>query len=165
MDGSVFQSEYRDLIGPAPASGQFFVFQFRNLNRARVRGLDVSVKTQLLRDVVDVEASYLHLETLDLDTRLPLPYRSRDNVTGTVSALGGLVDVDIRYRSKVEVVLAYPGDARGRVTIVDVRLGYRVAGVALQAKVTNLLQTFYVDVMEKNPGAPRSMSLTAYREF
>jgi len=56
-------------------------------------------------------------------------------------------------------------DSRGRVTVVDVRIGYRVAGVALQAKVSNLFQRFYVDVMERYPGAPRSMSLTAYREF
>jgi outer membrane receptor protein involved in Fe transport len=165
IDGSLFQSEYRDLIGPGPVPGQFFVFQFRNVNRARVRGLDISVRTQVLRDLVDLQASYLHLQTLDLDTRLPLPYRSRHNVTGSVSALGGLIDVDVRYRSRVEQVLVYPLDQRGPVTLVDVRLGYRVAGVGLQAKVTNLFQTFYVDVMEKNPGAPRSIGLTAYREF
>ncbi len=165
VDGSLFQSEYRDLIGPAPQPGQFFIFQFRNVNRARVRGLDLSVRTRVLRDLVDLEASYLHLQTLDLDTRLPLPYRSRHNFTGTVSALRGLVDVDVRFRSRVEQVLVYPLDQRGAVTLVDLRLGYRVAGVALQAKVSNLFQTFYVDVMEKNPGAPRSMSLTAYREF
>jgi outer membrane cobalamin receptor len=165
MDGSVFQNEYRDLIGPAPEPGQFFVFQFRNVSRARVRGLDVTVRTQVLRDLVDLEASYLYLQTLDHDTRLPLPYRSRHNVTGTVSTLGGLVDVDVRYRSRVEQVLVYPLDRRGPVTLVDVRAGYRVAGVALQAKVTNLFQTFYVDIMEKNPGAPRSVSLTVYREF
>lgn len=165
FDGSLFQSEYRDLIGPAPVPGQFLVFQFRNVNRARVRGLDVSMRSQVLPDMVDLEVSYLHLETLDLDTRLPLPYRSRHNLTATVSALGGLVDVDVRYRSRVQQVLVYPLDRRGPVTLVDVRVGYRVAGMALQAKVTNLFQTFYVDVMEKNPGAPRSMSVTAYREF
>ena len=163
LDATLFQSQYRDLIGPAILPGP--VATFDNTTRARVRGLDLSLKTRVLRGLVDLEASYLHLATQDLQTGLPLPYRSRHNVTGTVSALGGLVDVDVRYRSKIEAVLAYPVDARGPVTIVDVRLAYRVAGVALQAKVTNLFQTFYVDVSEKNPGAPRNVSLTVYQEF
>jgi outer membrane receptor for ferrienterochelin and colicins len=165
LDASLFQNEYRDLIGPASSPGQLFVFQFRNVNRARVRGVDVSLKTPVVANLLDLEASYLWLDSRDLDTHLPLPYRSRHNVTGTVSALDGLVDVDVRFRSRVQQVLAYPLDPRGNITVVDLRLGYRLAGVALQAKVSNLFQTFYVDVMERNPGAPRQVSLAAFRQF
>lgn len=173
LDASVFQSEYRDLIGPAADTTKFFVFQFQNVNRARVRGLDLAVKTAWWNDLVGIEASYLLLDTKDLDTlggsdplaQLPLPYRSRHNLTGTVSALHGLVGLDVRYRSRVQTVLQFPTDPRKHITVVDLRLGYRVAGVAVQAKVTNLFQTFYVDVMERNPGAPRNLSLTAYRTF
>jgi outer membrane receptor protein involved in Fe transport len=165
LDAALFQSEYRDLIGPSSAPGQLFVFQFRNVNRARVRGLDLSVKTPLLPRLLDVEANYMWLDTRDRDTGLPLPYRSRHNVSGTLSALDGLFDVDVRFRSRVQQVLAYPLDPRGNIAVVDLRLGYRVAGVALQAKVSNLFQTFYVDVMERNPGAPRQVSLTAFRQF
>jgi outer membrane receptor protein involved in Fe transport len=155
LDASAFQSEYRDLIGPASAPGQFFVFQFRNVNRARVRGLDLSVKTGLADDLLALEGTYLLLDSKDLDTQLPLPYRSRQNVTGTLTALRGLLGLDVRFRSRVQEVLQYPLDPRNRVTVVDLRLGYRVAGVAVQAKVTNLFQAFYVDVMERNPGAQR----------
>jgi outer membrane cobalamin receptor len=165
LDASAFQSDYRDLIGPAPAPNQFFVFQFRNVNRARVRGLDLSVKTGLADDLVEIQGTYLFLDSRDLDTQLPLPYRSRHNLTGTVTALRGLVGLDVRYRSRIQEVLQYPLDPRGNITVVDLRLGYRVAGVAVQAKVTNLFQAFYVDVMERNPGAPRNVSLTAYRTF
>ena len=173
LDASLFQSEYRDLIGPAADSTRFFVFQFQNVNRARVRGLDLTLKTGWRDDLLALEASYLLLDTKDLDSlggldplaQLPLPYRSRHNLTGTVTALHGLVGVDVRYRSRVQTVLQFPTDPRGHITVVDLRLGYRVAGVAVQAKVTNLFQTFYVDVMERNPGAPRNLSLTAYRTF
>jgi outer membrane receptor protein involved in Fe transport len=165
LDASLFQNEYRDLIGPTGTPGQLFVFQFRNVNRARVRGLDVSLKTPVVSHLLDLEASYLWLDSRDLDTQLALPYRSRHNVTGTVSTLGGLLDVDVRFRSRVEQVLAYPLDPRGNITVVDLRLGYRVAGVALQAKVSNVFQVFYVDVMERNPSAPRQLSLTAFRRF
>jgi outer membrane receptor for ferrienterochelin and colicins len=168
LDASVFHSEYRQLIAPCvvrDTSSTRLTFTFCNLNRARVRGLDVSFKTGWADDLVALEGTYLLLDSKDLDSGLPLVYRSRHNVTGTVSALHGLVGLDLRFRSRVQEVLQYPFDPRRAITVFDLRVGYRVAGVALQAKVTNLFQTFYVDVMEKNPGAPRNLSLTAYRAF
>jgi outer membrane receptor protein involved in Fe transport len=173
LDASVFQSNYKNLIGPADTGVFTFVFRFQNVNRARVRGLDVSFKTGLPDDLLTLEGTYLLLDTKDLNppggtdplAQLPLPYRSRHNLTGTLTALGGLVGVDVRYRSRVQTVLQYYTDPRHSITVCDLRIGYRVAGVALQAKVTNLFQTFYVDVMERNPGAPRNLSLTAYRTF
>jgi outer membrane receptor for ferrienterochelin and colicins len=164
VDGSVFQSQYRDLIGPTLAPGQLTVAQFRNLTRARVRGVDVGIRTRLVSNLLGVEANYLLLDTRD-SAGAPLPYRSRHNLTGTVEALGGLVDVDVRFRSRVEQVLQYFTDPRKSFTVVDLRLAYQIAGIALQAKVSNLFQTFYVDVQERNPGAPRNVSLTAYRTF
>ncbi len=161
VDASVFGSLYRDLISPAPAVGQTFVFQFRNVSRARVAGLDVGLHAQLVPSLLDVQASYLLLDTEDRDTGSPLPYRSRHNVTGTLNVLGGLAGVDLRFRSRVEGVLAYPLDPRSDVTVVDVRVGYRALNVLWQLKVANVFNQFYVDVQERNPGAPRSIAITA----
>jgi outer membrane cobalamin receptor len=119
---------------------------------------------QVLKDVLDIETSYLWIDSKD-PGGAALPYRSRHNLTGTLSVLSGLLDVDLRYRSRVETVLQYFTDPRTPVTVVDLRLQYRVAGVAVQAKVGNVFQKTYVDVQERNPGAPRSVSFTAYREF
>ncbi len=163
LDASLFESQYRELI--APCAVNFSTYTFCNLNRARVRGLDLSFKTGWADDLVALEGTYLLIDSKDLDTGLPLVYRSKHNVTGTLTALRGLVGLDMRFRSRVQEVLQFPLDPRSSVTVFDLRLGYRVAGVALQAKVTNLFQKFYVDVMEKNPGAPRNVSLTAYRAF
>jgi outer membrane receptor for ferrienterochelin and colicins len=169
VDASVFQSQYRDLIGPAPAPDSLFVFQFRNISRARVRGLELSFKTGLANQLLGLEANYLLLDGKGRDFETmpytPLPYRSRHNLTGTLSALRGLLDLDVRFRSRVDTVLVYQLDPRRSITVVDLRVGYRIAGIAVQAKVTNLFQAFYVDVMERNPGAPRQVSLTAYRDF
>jgi outer membrane receptor for ferrienterochelin and colicins len=166
FDASAFQSDYRDLIGPAavPDSG-FGYFQFANIDRARIRGVDAGVRLRLLRGLVDFQATYLYLHSEDLKTHEPLPYRSRHNVTGTVDALGGLVGVDVRYRSRPDTVLVYPFDPRKSVTVVDLRLAYRVLGTGLQLKVSNLFQTQYTNVQERIPGAPRNISLTAYRGF
>ncbi len=82
-------------------------------------------------------------------------------MTGTVNLFGGLAGVDARYRSRIEEVLGYPFDYRSAITVVDVRLGYRIAGVLWQLKFANLFNSFYVDVQERNPGAPRSISIAA----
>ncbi len=161
VDASVFGSIYRDLISPAPAPGQTFVFQFRNVSRARVAGLDVGLHAQLVPSLLDVQATYLFLDTEDRDTGSPLPYRSRHNATGTLNLLGGLAGVDLRFRSRVEGVLAFPLDPRSDVTVIDLRVGYRALNVLWQLKVANLFNQFYVDVQERNPGAPRSIAITA----
>ena len=161
VDAALFGSVYRDLIGPGPAPDEPFVFQFRNIARARVAGADVGVNAFVIRDKLEVQASYLLLDTEDRDTGDPLPYRSRHNVTGTISLLRGLAGVDVRYRSRVEEVLAYPLDPRSDVTVVDLRFGYRALNLLWQLKVANIFNQFYVDVQERNPGAPRSIGITA----
>ena len=71
--------------------------------------------------------------------------------------------MDVRYRSRVDTVIAFPSERRSPITIVDVRLGYRLVGTVLLLRVSNLLQYGYVDVAEENRGAPRSVLLSAYR--
>ena len=161
IDGAIFTSYYHDLIGPAVVPDQPFVFQFQNVSRARVAGLDFGLNAQVVPDGVEVQAGYLYLSTEDRNAHRPLPYRSRHNLTGTVNLLGGLAGVDARYRSRVQEVLGYPFDPREAIAIVDIRLGYRLAGVLWQLKFANLFNRFYVDVQERNPGAPRSISITA----
>lgn len=160
FDAALFQSNYQGFIGPGVVPGHFGQFQFQNLSSARVRGLDLSSHTAIWPGRVDLAASYLYLDTRNGDTGDPLPYRSRHSVTGSVDVLHGLVGVDVRWRSRVEEVLAYPLDTRTDITVVDLRLAYRVFGAVLMAKATNLLQAKYVDVQERTPGAPRSVQLT-----
>ena len=170
-DATLFWSEYRDLIGPTfvllcpIASVQGGCAQFQNVSRARVRGLDLGMRSSLVRDRLDLEASYLFLDSKDQITQRALPYRSRHNLTATLNLLRGLAGVDLRWRSRVDEVIAYPLDPRGDITVVDLRLAYRLFGNVLQAKVSNVFQNVYPDVQERVPGAPRSLSLTLYRAF
>lgn len=161
LDAALFQSWYRGLIGPAAVPGQLLTFSFQNVQRAQVRGLDATAKVSVADRSVDLTCSYLYLDTRDDSTGLPLPYRSRHTVTASVDVLGGLAGLDVQYRSRVEQVLEYPLDPRGDITTVDLRFGARVRGVTLYARVSNLLQAKYVDVMERNQGAPRSLLLSA----
>ncbi len=161
IDAALFGSLYEDLIGPAPAPNDVFVFQFRNVARARVAGVDLGVNAQVVPNALEVRATYLLLDTEDRDTGAPLPYRARHNLTGSVNLLRGLAGLDVRYRSRIEQVLVYPLDTRSDMTVVDLRLGYRVLNVLWQLKVANVFNQFYVDVQERNPGQPRSIALTA----
>ncbi len=163
LDGGIFHSEYDDLIDAAPVPGQFLTFQFRNVAEARIRGLDLGAKLGLLERWLALDLTYTYLDTEDLRTGEPLPYRSTHNLTGTLSS--GPIGLDVRHRSRVERVLAFPLDPRDAFTVVDLRLGYRVLGVGLQAKVSNLFQEEYVDVQERNLGEPRRFLLTAVRSF
>ncbi|MGH7670870.1 MAG: TonB-dependent receptor, partial [Gemmatimonadaceae bacterium] len=159
IDVAAFQSSYHDLIGPTAAPDSIFVFQFRNVQRARIRGIDASLSSSLIPSLLDAQVTYLYLDAVDLATHEWLPYRSRHNATLTLDALGGLAGVDVRYRSRVGSVLVYPLDPRSDITLVDLRANYELHGTVLQAKVANLFNLMYADVQERTPGAPRTISL------
>ncbi|HTO73337.1 MAG TPA: TonB-dependent receptor [Gemmatimonadales bacterium] len=166
FDGALFQSNYQGFIGPqlvppdpldtlgAPR------VRFANLSAARIRGFDVSSRMAIWPGRVELAGSYLYLDTRNGDTGDPLPYRSRHSLTGSLDVLSGLVGVDVRWRSRIEEVLVYPLDPRTDITVVDLRLAYRILGTVVMAKATNLLQAKYVDVQERTQGAPRTVQVT-----
>ncbi len=165
LDGAVFSSWYRGLIGPAGVPGSLLTFSFQNVERARVMGLDASSKLAVVPRMVDLSLSYVYLDSRNDSTGLPLPYRSRHTVTGSLDFLGGAAGVDLRYRSRIDQVLEFPADPRTDITLVDLRFAVRVAKTTMLAKVSNLLQNRYVDVMERYQGAPRSFLLTGMATF
>jgi hypothetical protein len=65
----------------------------------------------------------------------------------------------------VEEVLAYPADQRGPITVMDLRASQRLVGLTFMGKISNVFNTFYTDVQERSPGAPRNIGLTIYSEF
>ncbi|WP_419950158.1 TonB-dependent receptor [Candidatus Palauibacter sp.] len=164
LDAGFFRSDYTDLIEPTPAPDQFFTFQFRNVADAMVRGVDAGLRVGVIPRRLDLHASYTFLDTEDHSTGRSLPYRSRHNVTATVSGWR-LVAVDFRHRSRVEQVLAFPLDDRESITLVDLRMRTRVLGTDIQAKIENLFQARYVDVQERSPGQTRSFRLTVTPRF
>ncbi len=165
LDAGFFWSDYTDLIEPTPSPDRFFTFQFRNVAEAMVRGVDAGLRVGVIPNRLDLNTSYIFLDTRDDRNGRALPYRSRHNFTATASGWRGAVAVDVRYRSRVEQVLAFPLDERNHITLVDVRWGTRILGTRVQAKIENLFQTTYVDVQERSPGASRSFRLTVTPRF
>jgi outer membrane receptor for ferrienterochelin and colicins len=165
VDAALYASWYRGLIGPAAVAGQPLTFSFQNVSRARVRGLDAASKLAVVPRAVDLRLSYVYLDSRDDSTGLALPYRSRHTLTGSLDLLGGAAGIDVRYRSRIEQVLEFPLDPRTAITLVDLRFAFRVGTTTMLATVSNLLQAKYVDVMERNEGAPRSLRLTGMATF
>ena len=167
FDAGLFWSEYSGLIEVAAAPGgvDLFTFQFRNVSEARIRGLDTGVRVGVIPHKLNLQTNYLFLDSEDLESGKQLAYRSRHNLTTTLSAWDDAIGLDMRYRTRPEVVLAYPLDKRGDVTLVDLRLNFELMDVDVQTKVANLLQAEYVDIQERNPGASRSFRVTVTSRF
>ncbi len=165
FDAGLFWSEYSGLIEVAGAPNQPLTFQFRNVAEARVRGLDAGVRVGLVPRKLNLHANYLFIDSRDLGTGRALAYRSRHNITTTLSGWADLLALDVRHRSVAETVLAFPLDDRGPITLLDLRLALEVMDVDVRAKVENLLQAEYVDVQERNPGASRSFRVTVTSRF
>lgn len=165
LDAGLFWSEYAGLIEVSGAPGQFLTFQFRNVAEARVRGLDAGMRIGLVPRQLNLQANYLLLDSEDLLTGRELAYRSRHNVTTTLSGWSDRIALDLRYRSRAEQVLAFPLDERGDITLLDLRMGTTIMDMDVQAKVANFLQAEYVDVQERNPGATRSFRITLTSRF
>ena len=164
FDAGLFWSDYTDLIEPSPAPNNIFVFQFRNVAEAMVRGVDAGLRLGVIPDRLDLSTSYTFLDTEDRNGR-PLPYRSRHNFTATATGWRGAVAIDFRHRSRVEQVLVFPLDERNAINLVDVRVRTRILGTQVQAKIENLFQTTYVNVQERSPGPTRSFRLTVTPRF
>ena len=165
FDAGIFWSEYSGLIEVAAGTEEIFTFQFRNVSEARIRGLDTGVRVGVIPNKLNLHTNYLFLDSRNLGNGRQLAYRSRHNLTTTMSAWDDVIGLDMRYRTRPEVVLVYPLDERGNVTLVDLRLSFGVMNVDVQTKVANLLQAEYVDIQERNPGASRSFRVTVTSRF
>ncbi len=165
LDAGLFWSDYTDLIEPSPAPNNVFVFQFRNVAEAMVRGVDAGLRIGVIPDRLDFSTNYTFLDTEDHRSGRALPYRSRHNFTATATGWRGVVAVDFRHRSRVEQVLAFPLDERNAISLVDLRVRTRILGTRVQAKIENLFQISYVNVQERSPGQSRSFRLTVTPRF
>jgi len=156
MDVSLFDNEYWDMIEAHLdlIRGQI---QFRNVTRARVRGVEATSTMSLpFRLLGRGWSAGLHLSTTAMDHRdlkwdEPLTYRPK--LLATVKAelrVGRLQgEVNYRYASKIDRVKVYPINERVPMKFVDLRCGVDFGKIAVRAGVNNLLQYNYAP-MESN---------------
>ncbi len=154
LDGAFFWTDFRRLVEPtfvAEAGRQGF--QFVNLTRARIRGLELQAETALPRDRAAARLSYQLLDAHDLTENRPLVFRSRHLVQATADARAGrfTLGADFRYASRPDRVESdfarFVPDADRLVStrVLDLRAGTTWRGLAATVFVRNTLDYYYAE--------------------
>lgn len=162
LDISLFDTEYTDLIEAHLdlIRGQI---QFRNIERARIRGLEASTNLTVplaffIKNVnFGCQASLTHINHKDLKWNEPLTYRPNTLATVKTSLQfkGTQLQVDFRYASKIEAVKIYPINDRVPMKFLDVRFSQEFRNFTFQFSVQNLFNYNYAP-MESNLMPPRT---------
>ena len=160
FDIAAFWNDYSQLIEPvlgrieAPEAPPKLGFQFVNLTRARIRGVEVGVDATLLRESLTIKAGYTLLESEDLDLGNDLPFRPDHLLTAGLDArplemieLGA----DFRFAATPDVIdsdfVRFVPDADILVAtrVTDLRIALVLTGVRLSMHVNNAFDYYYLE--------------------
>ena len=182
VDLALFWNRYEGLIEARAKlldGGATPVAQFRNLSRARIRGLEVEQQVALPYGL-RWRTAYTFLDAVEFlgkdevlppycqqgitpGEEAPLPYRARHLLnTGPVAMWGKTqIGANFQYMSRFERVSGlFPECDRDHIPIylVDAFVSHRRGGLQFNLRVNNLLQYHYV-LTERKIRAPRQVSL------
>ena len=171
LDVSLFNNEYWDLIEAHMdlIRGQI---QFRNIPRARIRGIEATSKwgipvTLLGMDVVPgLQVSITAMDHEDLKWHEPLTYRPKVlfNIRFSLDVENVNIQADYRYASKIDAVKIYPINERVPMKFVDIRVSLELWKIKAQVGIQNLLNYNYAP-MESNLMPMRTYIMGIQGEF
>lgn len=153
LDVAFFWNDYWDLIEPKFVA-EFSAFQFVNLFRARIRGLETTATVSLLDDFVRTQVGYTFMDTEDLDAGGALPSRPPHLFKGNLDVgpwktlFAGL---DFRLASEPEKVdtdfARFVPDATLLVPteVLDLRVGTQLRALRLTLTLKNALNYTYLE--------------------
>ena len=171
LDVSLFNNEYWDLIEAHMdlIRGQI---QFRNIPRARIRGIEATSKwgipaPLLGPDVVPgLQVSITAMDHEDLKWHEPLTYRPKVlfNIRFSLDVENVNIQADYRYASKIDAVKIYPINERVPMKFVDIRVSLELWKIKAQVGIQNLLNYNYAP-MESNLMPMRTYIMGIQGEF
>ncbi len=148
-DAAVFYTQARHLIEPV-FNDSTLVIQFRNVQQARLMGLDLSITAAPVAPHVTTSLAYQHLYARELATdtspQRPLLFRPRHLLTLTADAAWRAfgLGADFRYSSRYERAdPLFPGDTRLAMRVIDLRASWVSKPLAVHLKVANVLNYIY----------------------
>jgi len=156
IDFAFYNNEMFDLIEPKFVEGTHPSIQFLNTTRARITGLDFSIKSMISSSFgIDIGLSAMH--AMDLDSNTTLKYRSPFSFI-----LGGLYKINqfdimanYRFKSKSEKVddelklQIKDHSARVPMHVLDFGISYHLSNklpIVLSLNVHNLFDYYYTEV-------------------
>jgi iron complex outermembrane receptor protein len=173
IDVAAFRSDYDNLIEAGLIlSGQNLLIQWRNVTRARVQGVEASLKLGLFEGAIQSGVNYTYVFPEDRSIGDVLKYRPRHLVYADLRARVGWLSAgaDFRFVSRVDridqelvdVGIVADGIERTRIIVTDVRLGVDFplfgADATATAMVNNVFQYNYVELIG-NMMPPRTYML------
>ncbi len=160
IDLALFQNDLIDLIDPDFPDKTKAEVQFRNITKARIRGVEINIKTFLF-DFLGLETGLTAMEPRDLDLNQTLKYRSKFVWTNKLLLpLSNNLQVlaDYRFKARNETIddrLAFgikDTEARVDVHVVDLRLIYKAQNdfnlpISFIFSCNNLLNYYYTELV------------------
>lgn len=152
-DAALFQTDYERLVEPTFVPSQR-AFQFVNLTRARVRGLEATLSLQGARDRWRIHAGYTLLDADDLRAEQPLVFRSQHLVKASVSASPMSLfrtGLDLRLASPFERVdsdfarFVPDADVTVPIRVLDAYAGIQYGAFDVTIRIDNVLDYYYVE--------------------
>ncbi len=163
LDISAFRSDYDNLIevDVVDTAQNSLLFQWRNVAKARIQGVEASVKLVFFDGGLQLNTGYTYVYPEDLTRNDILKYRPRHLLYTTLSGRVGMFHAssDFRFISRVDRVddvlsktgIVFDGDVRTDIFVTDFRLGadFSLGSVplTLTASVNNALQYNYVELI------------------
>ena len=168
-DVSFFQNDFSNLIEPQFDSTNLGVIKFLNITKARIQGVELSIKTMLF-DFVGIESSLTLMDPVDKSRNEILKYRSRYLWYNRMFLPVGFLEfqLDHRYLSIVENIDKGLSpikniDARVPANVIDARMIFYLSKLTdipltITINAKNLLNYYYLE-MVGNLAPFRSISL------
>ena len=173
FDIAGFRQDFDNLIEVTPdIEDNALNFQWRNVAKARIQGVETSVKLGFWDGLLDYSVGYTYVYPEDITAHDLLKYRPRHIFYTTLSSRIGFLQpsVDFRFISRVDRVddilgnfgIIADGDARNDIIVTDFRLGvdFTLGNVPFTAtaSVNNALNYNYVELIG-NMSPPRTYML------
>ncbi|MGQ9819347.1 MAG: TonB-dependent receptor [Candidatus Kapaibacteriales bacterium] len=170
FDFALFYSRFTNLIDPQFDPNQIEpVIKFMNITRARIYGIEFSVKT-LLFNFLPFSIGMNYLDPFDLNQETVLKYRSKFSINNSLSIPFEFIKFtsDFRYLSKIQKIDEFlrqqvpDSDARVPIYILDLYIIFNLKRFHLPIRVIislqNALDYYYVE-MVGNLAPTRHLSL------
>lgn len=153
LDVAAFSTNYRRLVEPTFVPEER-AFQFVNLIRARIKGLEAEVAFTSFNDRLQIHAGYTLLDAVDRETNRALVFRSKHLLKAGISSqlVGPLeLGIDARFASEFERVdtdfarFVPDADVVSPIHVVDVRIAAHVSRYRIALFVRNIFDYYYVE--------------------
>ncbi|HDQ46174.1 MAG TPA: TonB-dependent receptor [bacterium] len=146
LDAAVFMNDYWNLIEPVPDATN--TVQFTNLTRARIRGLETTLRFSLFGRFLTGQLGYTWLDPQDLETGEILAYRSRHMVRASLTGQYRNIEAGLDYvfNDRLDAVKVYPNDPRVAQKTLNARASVDFGWGSLSLNAGNILNHMHTQV-------------------